>query len=69
MHPWTQKYLSKLDGLKYISIIDKNGYALVFPVIQAQALNSHESYSLHLSFLNFLGNTTRATDGHLWEVL
>ncbi len=42
MNPWPQKFLSKLDGLKYIGIIGEDGYPLVFPAIQAQAANSHE---------------------------
>jgi hypothetical protein len=38
---WTQNLLNKLDNLKFISYIGNDGYPVVFPVIQAQALDSH----------------------------
>ncbi|MHB8134612.1 MAG: pyridoxamine 5'-phosphate oxidase family protein [Anaerolineaceae bacterium] len=42
MNPWTQKFLGKLDGLKFISFIDANGFPIVFPAIQAQSANSKQ---------------------------
>jgi hypothetical protein len=39
MNPWTQKFLGKIDGLKFLAYIDPQGYPVVFPIIQAQSAN------------------------------
>lgn len=33
---WTRKLLSKLDTLKFLAFIDRDGYPMIIPVIQAQ---------------------------------
>jgi hypothetical protein len=34
---WTQQLFNKLDNLKFIGIIDRDGHPLIIPVVQAQA--------------------------------
>ena len=33
---WTQRFLNKLDNLKFLGYIDKDGYPVIVPAIQAQ---------------------------------
>lgn len=40
LNNWTQRFLAKIDGLKYIAAIDQDGVPFVFPAIQAQAASS-----------------------------
>jgi len=42
MNHWTQKFLAKIDGLKFISVIGEDGYPIIFPAIQAQTANSNQ---------------------------
>lgn len=42
MNHWTQKFLAKLDTLKYICFVDKEGFPVIFPVIQAQSANTNQ---------------------------
>ncbi len=37
LNPWTQKFISKLDNLKFLSYVDEDGFPVVVPAIQAQA--------------------------------
>lgn len=39
MNKWTQAFFNKIDNLKFLSYVDTNGYPVVIPVIQAQALD------------------------------
>jgi hypothetical protein len=36
INPWTQGFLNKLDGLKFLGYVDKDGYPVIIPAIQAQ---------------------------------
>jgi hypothetical protein len=46
MNQWTRGFISKLDNLKFISYVDANGYPVVLPVIQTQALDAeHVAFS------------------------
>jgi hypothetical protein len=47
MNPWTQAFFTKLDNLKYLSYIGTDGYPVIIPLIQAQALDAeHLAFSL-----------------------
>jgi len=61
MNPWTQKFLGKLDGLKFISIIDENGFPLVFPAIQAQSANSKQIVFTTSVFSEYFSNIKAGT--------
>jgi hypothetical protein len=39
---WTRQLFNKLDNLKFLATIDKDGYPLITPVIQAQARNQEQ---------------------------
>jgi hypothetical protein len=39
MNQWTQAFFNKIDNLKFLCYVDTNGYPVVLPVIQAQALD------------------------------
>lgn len=41
LNPWVRALFNKLDNLKFISYIDQDGFPIVLPVIQTQALDSH----------------------------
>ncbi len=41
LKPWAQGLFNKLDNLKFISYVDTDGYPVVLPVIQTQALGSN----------------------------
>lgn len=40
LNPWIHSLFNKLDNLKFISYVDADGFPVVLPVIQAQALDS-----------------------------
>ncbi len=40
LNPWTQRLMSQLDSLKFLSVVGTDGYPLIVPVIQAQAAGS-----------------------------
>lgn len=40
MNRWTQAFFNKIDNLKFLCYVGANGYPVVIPVIQAQALDS-----------------------------
>jgi hypothetical protein len=47
MNAWTQAFFNKIDNLKFLCYVDAEGYPVILPVIQAQALDSeHVCYSL-----------------------
>lgn len=47
MNAWTRSFYNKIDNLKFLGYVDANGYPVIVPVIQAQALDSeHICYSL-----------------------
>ncbi|MGC9397095.1 MAG: pyridoxamine 5'-phosphate oxidase family protein [Anaerolineae bacterium] len=37
---WTRRLLNKLDNLKFLAYVDTDGYPVIIPVIQAQALDT-----------------------------
>ncbi len=37
LNHWTQKFLNKLDNLKFLSYVDEDGFPVIIPAIQAQA--------------------------------
>jgi hypothetical protein len=39
INPWTQKFLGQMTCLKFLSYIDEDGFPLIIPAIQAQALD------------------------------
>lgn len=41
LNPWIHGLFNKLDNLKFISYMDRDGYPVVLPVIQTQALDSN----------------------------
>ncbi len=46
-NPWTRAFFNQLDNLKFLSYIGSDGYPLIVPVIQAQALDGeHLIFSL-----------------------
>lgn len=46
MNLWTQSLFDKLDNLKFLGTIDDDGYPIIIPLIQAQALDpSHVVFS------------------------
>lgn len=46
MNRWTRDFISKLDNLKFLGYVDADGYPVIIPVIQAQALDSeHVAFS------------------------
>ena len=40
VNPWTQGLLNKLDNLKFLAYVGKDGYPVIVPVIQAQAADT-----------------------------
>lgn len=40
MKPWAAGLMKKMDTLKFISYLDKDGYPVIIPVIEAQAVSS-----------------------------
>lgn len=47
MNSWTRTFFTKLDNLKYLSYVGADGYPVIIPLIQAQALDSeHLVFSL-----------------------
>lgn len=40
LNPWIHGLFNKLDNLKFISYVDSDGYPVVLPVIQTQALDA-----------------------------
>jgi hypothetical protein len=39
LNPWTQSLFNKIDNLKFLAYVGKDGYPEIIPVIQAQALD------------------------------
>jgi hypothetical protein len=37
---WTQDFFNRLDNLKFLAYVGEDGYPVVLPVIQAQALSA-----------------------------
>jgi hypothetical protein len=47
MNRWTQTFFTKLDNLKYLSYVGPEGYPVIIPLIQVQALDAeHLAFSL-----------------------
>ena len=40
LNPWTRAFLNKLDNLKFLAYVDKDGYPVLIPAIQAQSLDA-----------------------------
>jgi hypothetical protein len=40
LNPWTRAFFNKLDNLKFLGYVGADGYPVIIPVIQAQALDS-----------------------------
>ncbi|HQI87494.1 MAG TPA: hypothetical protein PKV20_23250, partial [Anaerolineae bacterium] len=40
LNMWTRRLLNKLDNLKFVSYVGEDGYPVIIPVIQAQALDT-----------------------------
>jgi len=40
LNPWTRAFLNKLDNLKFLAYVDADGYPVLIPAIQAQALDA-----------------------------
>jgi len=45
MNLWTRAFFTKLDNLKYLGYVGEDGYPVIIPLIQAQAMDSE-----HLAF-------------------
>ena len=46
-NPWTRAFFNKLDTLKFLAYVGADGYPVIIPVIQAQALDGeHLAFSL-----------------------
>jgi len=41
LNTWGQNLLNKVDNLKFLGYVDKDGYPQVFPVVQLQALDAN----------------------------
>jgi hypothetical protein len=41
LKPWAHALLKKIDTLTFLSFVDSEGYPVIIPVIQAQAVNNH----------------------------
>jgi hypothetical protein len=41
LKPWAHALLKKIDTLTFLSLVDPEGYPVIIPVIQAQAVNDH----------------------------
>ena len=39
MNPWTQAFYNKIDNLKFLGYVNSDGYPVIIPLIQAQALD------------------------------
>jgi len=61
MNPWTRKFLGKLDGLKFMSVIDENGFPLIFPAIQAQSANPKQILFTTSVFSEYISNIKAGT--------
>lgn len=47
MNRWTQAFYNKIDNLKFLGYVDAEGYPVIIPLIQAQALDAeHISFSV-----------------------
>jgi hypothetical protein len=42
LNPWTQSLFNKIDNLKFLAYVGKDGYPEIIPVIQAQALGGEQ---------------------------
>jgi hypothetical protein len=42
LNPWVRTLLNKLDNLKFLGYVGADGYPVVLPVIQTQALNNRQ---------------------------
>jgi len=42
LNSWTRALFNKLDNLKFLSYVGEDGYPIIFPVIQAQALDGEQ---------------------------
>ncbi len=40
LNPWTRAFLNKLDNLKFLAYVGADGYPMLIPAIQAQALDT-----------------------------
>jgi len=40
LNEWTEKFLNKLDTLKFLSYVSEDGFPLIIPLLQCQAANS-----------------------------
>jgi hypothetical protein len=40
LNSWTRAFLNKLDNLKFLAYVDKDGYPVLIPAIQAQSLDA-----------------------------
>lgn len=39
LNPWTRGFFDKIDNLKFLSYVNKEGYPVIIPLIQAQTLD------------------------------
>ena len=39
LNPWTQAFFNKIDNLKFLGYVNAEGYPVIIPLIQAQALD------------------------------
>lgn len=47
LNRWTQAFFNKIDNLKFLGYVDAEGYPVIIPLIQAQALDpEHISFSV-----------------------
>jgi hypothetical protein len=42
LNPWTRSLLNKIDNLKFVAYVGRDGYPEIIPVIQAQALGGEQ---------------------------
>jgi hypothetical protein len=54
-NPWTSGFMNKLDNLKFLAYVAKDGFPMIIPAIQTQCLGSHQlafSTSVYTEELN-----------------
>jgi hypothetical protein len=54
-NPWTRGFMNKLDNLKFLAYVAKDGFPVIIPAIQTQCLGSHQlafSTSVYTEELN-----------------
>jgi hypothetical protein len=54
-NPWTRAFMNKLDNLKFLSYVGKDGFPVIIPAIQTQCMDAHQlafSTSVYTEELN-----------------